>query len=137
MKSANSPDERERVRCAYAWCVTDHGRTVHPDDEDHRSAGSGFAARVRDGSSLGCGEITDLEIGVLRRRGDAETWISIESGAGVSLALPLVDARALACRLGRELADAGAPLEPGSTGASAATARAGTHRGGAGELSPR
>jgi hypothetical protein len=82
-------------RCALTWCVTAHGETVHPDDEDHRSAGVGVMVRARRGDARGPGEETELEIGAVRRVDDSETWIVIETGIGVSLALTRDGARSL------------------------------------------
>ncbi len=77
-----SPSRRP---CVHAWCVTEHGATVHPDDEVHRSAGLSFTARARAGGVQDAGRDTDVEIGALRRVDDAETWVVIETGIGVSL----------------------------------------------------
>lgn len=90
-------------RCALVWCVTAHGETVHPDDDDHRSAGIGVTVRARRGEARGSGEETELEIGALRRSDDAETWIVIETGIGVSLALTRDGARSLSRRLSDEI----------------------------------
>lgn len=74
--------------CAYAWCTTRHGLTIHPDDEAHRSSGSGFAARVRGSDEAGAGRETQIEVGVLRRPGDVENWLAIEVGsAGLTLSI--------------------------------------------------
>jgi len=81
-------------RCEYAWCTTEHGATVHPDDEVHRSGGVGFPARVRGGAERGPGIATDVEIGVLRRPSDTENWLVIEV-AGGGLAMTAEGARAL------------------------------------------
>lgn len=79
--------------CPYGWCTTAHGRTIHPDDEDHRSEGTPIGAIVRaiDGSTRD----TELEFGLLRRRNDAQTWFVLEDGAGVHLELTLDSALSL------------------------------------------
>ncbi|MFB9785805.1 hypothetical protein [Microbacterium testaceum] len=82
-------------RCVFRWCVTEHGSTVHHDDEDHRSAGIGLLARVRDAADHGRGISTDVEIGLLRRISDLETWVVVETGIGASVSLPIHAARAL------------------------------------------
>lgn len=81
--------------CGFAWCVTEHGSTVHPDDEDHRSAGVGMTVRVRDDVTRGPGVSTKVEVGLLRRIDESETWLVVEAGAGSSLSIPLHSARAL------------------------------------------
>jgi len=81
-------------RCAFDWCVTEHGATVHPDDEDHRSAGRGAEVRVRDAGAAGEGEPDVLEAGLLRRAGDADTWVVLETGTGASISVPVGDFRA-------------------------------------------
>ncbi|MDF2990788.1 MAG: RecA-superfamily ATPase [Microbacterium sp.] len=81
--------------CPFPWCTTDHGKTVHPDDETHRSAGVGFAARVRDGLVGGPGILTDVEVGILRRDDDEESWVSLEFGGGHGVAIDLGAARTL------------------------------------------
>lgn len=84
---------RERVfasvplSCGYAWCTTEHGRTAHPGDEDHRSAGTGITLRVRTGLDRGSGRLEEWEIGLLRRSTDAETWLVVETGDGAAVAL--------------------------------------------------
>lgn len=88
------PDDAATPRaCPYDWCTTAHGRTIHPDDEDHRSAGTPVAATVRtlDGSVRD----TELEFGLLRRRDDTQTWLVLEDGADVRLELTLDSARSL------------------------------------------
>lgn len=99
MNPATADDHPPLTRCAYAWCVTPHGRTVHPADEDHRSAGVGLTIRTRDGWARGAVTASDLEIGVLRRQDDDATWIVIEAGGCSSFALPVDDADEIGRRL--------------------------------------
>lgn len=106
----------ERRRCTYAWCVTEHGATVHPDDEVHRSAGRSLTVRARRSDAEGTGQETELEIGALRRAGDAETWIVIETGIGASLALTREGARLLGRQLRAELRSGGALASDGVDG---------------------
>ncbi|MDF2664208.1 MAG: RecA-superfamily ATPase [Microbacterium sp.] len=94
----------QNTACAFAWCTTDHGETVHPDDEIHRSAGTGFPARVRDGHLGSADVLRDIEVGVIRRPDDAESWVALEFGAGYAVAIDVVAARTL----GRLLRDASA-----------------------------
>lgn len=89
-------------RCAFRWCVTEHGSTAHPDDEDHRSAGVGVSARVRDAVGFGPGLLAEVEIGLLRRTTDAETWVIVETGIGASVSLPVSAVRELAIGLQEE-----------------------------------
>ncbi|SDB85315.1 hypothetical protein SAMN05216418_0674 [Microbacterium enclense] len=100
----------------HEWCVTEHGSTVHPDDEDHRSAGIALTVRARPGDARGVGEVTTLEIGALRRADDSDTWIVIETGIGVSLALTREGARALQRRLGEEIGPDGPLARDGVDG---------------------
>ena len=95
-------------RCAFEWCTTEHGRTVHPDDEAHRSAGTGFPARVREGF-VGGGIVTDIEVGLVRGPDDRETWVALEFGSGCTVAIDAAAARVLG-RLLREDRDIAAAL---------------------------
>lgn len=97
--SRNSLPEPEATRCAFAWCTTPHGRTVHPADEDHRSAGIALPVRSRGAGADGRGDTTEWEVGLLRRGSDDETWLVIEAGRGGSLALPIEGVRALSAVL--------------------------------------
>lgn len=95
MTARRNEQIRDTRGCVFAWCVTEHGATVHPDDEDHRSAGIGVSARVRDSVVRGVGVATEVEIGLLRRAADVETWVIVETGVGVSVSVPVHAARAL------------------------------------------
>ncbi len=75
--------------CGLSWCTTSHGRTTHPDDEDHRSAGLTVRLTLR--SALGVRE-TEAEVGLLRRNNEHSTWLVIEDGAGLHLELGLESA---------------------------------------------
>lgn len=81
--------------CSFAWCTTNHGRTVHPDDEIHRSAGTGFIARVRGGDVGGAGVLTDVEVGLVRRSDDDDAWVALEFGGGHAIAIDPGAARTL------------------------------------------
>ncbi|WP_285138106.1 hypothetical protein [Microbacterium sp. lyk4-40-TSB-66] len=94
-------------RCIHPWCVTAHGATVHPDDEDHRSAGVALTVTARRAEDHGPGRETELELGALRRAGESETWIVIETGIGASLALTRDGARLLQRRLHDEIGPGG------------------------------
>ncbi len=91
------PDGRSsrQAACVFAWCTTAHGETVHPDDEVHRSAGTGFPARVRDVHGSGAGLSTDVEVGVLRRDDDVQAWVVLEFGGGPAIAIDPEAARTL------------------------------------------
>lgn len=93
--SRNDLPDPGAMRCAFAWCTTPHGQTVHPADEDHRSAGIALPLRARDARAGGPCETTEWEVGLLRRSGDDETWMVIEAGRALSLALPVDAVRAL------------------------------------------
>ncbi len=84
----------DRSICGYAWCVTDHGRTVHVDDEDHRSAGVGIAVRVRTADDEHA-RLDEWEVGLIRRSADDETWIIVETPGSASVALSRDAVRAL------------------------------------------
>ena len=81
--------------CSFEWCATEHGRTVHADDEDHRSEGVAIAARTRAAASRGRGRLEEWEVGLLRRSTDDETWLVVEAPRGVSVALSREAARAV------------------------------------------
>jgi len=85
----------QAARCPFTWCTTEHGETVHPDDETHRSAGTAFAARLRDGRVGGVGVLTDVEVGVIRRVDDDESWVALEFGGGYAVELDAAAARTL------------------------------------------
>lgn len=99
MNSHTADDHRSLPRCAFAWCVTPHGDTVHPADEDHRSEGAGFTIRTRDAGDHGAGTVHDVEIGVLRRQDDDATWIVVEAGGCSSFAVHVDDAGEIGRRL--------------------------------------
>lgn len=100
-------------RCAFAWCATPHGETLHPADEDHRSEGFALTVRARDVRTHGDGDTLDVEIGVLRRQDDDSTWIVIETGERSSVAIHLDDAGAIGRRILRETQRArGVPVPP-------------------------
>ncbi len=86
--------EAPEVPCAFPWCTTRHGATTHPDDEDHRSAGIAMQAVAR--SPDATAHDTEIEVGLLHRRQDADTWLVIEDGADVHLEVTLDTARRLA-----------------------------------------
>ncbi|WP_295824853.1 hypothetical protein [uncultured Microbacterium sp.] len=92
MRNERTGETRE---CAFSWCVTEHGSTVHPDDEDHRSVGFGMTARVRQVTAHGPGILAGVEVGLVRRTDDTETWVVVETGVGISVSVPLRAARAL------------------------------------------
>ncbi len=105
----------QATRCAFVWCTTDHGETVHPADETHRSAGTGFAARVRDGLVGSSGVFTEIEVGVIRRPDDAESWVALEFGADYSIAIDAAGARTLG-RLLLDAPDMAAAVDDGAAG---------------------
>ena len=77
-------------------------RPCTPDDEDHRSRGTGLTARVRRGAARGSGVLTDVEVGLLRRGDDSETWVVVETSDGTSICLPVHAVRALIARVGED-----------------------------------
>jgi hypothetical protein len=107
MNEGFSTDGVDGGRCIHPWCVTEHGATVHRDDEDHRSAGIALTVRARRAEARGPGKETELEIGALRRAGESETWIVIETGIGASLTLTRESARLLQRQLLHEIAPGG------------------------------
>ncbi|WP_136585901.1 hypothetical protein [Microbacterium hydrothermale] len=81
--------------CMYDWCSTEHGRTVHALDEDHRSVGCAVTVRVRNAAEDGEGRFEEWEVGLLRRSSDEETWFVVERPGDASIALSRDAARAL------------------------------------------
>lgn len=96
--------------CALAWCTTAHGATAHSDDEDHRSDGIMLPATAR--ARRSATRATEVEVGLLRRRDDDQSWLVIEDGADVHLEITLDTARAL-LRAIRDDAQLRAALWPG------------------------
>ena len=70
--------------------------------------------RARSGTARGPGHDTELEIGLLRRVDDTETWIVIETGIGVSLAVDRDGARLLQRQL-HDLVVSGGHVAVGET----------------------
>ncbi len=85
-----TPEDAEPI-----WCATPHGRTLHPDDEDHRSDGVPIRLTIPDAERSGKARTTDAEIGLLRRRGDDRTWFVVEDGDDVRFEISLDSAREL------------------------------------------
>lgn len=91
------PDPSRAVAqaCPYEWCTTPHGATSHPDDEDHRSDGI-LVPIVARGRERGAPPTkTEVEMGLLRRTLDDETWFVIDDGNSVHLEVPVESARRL------------------------------------------
>lgn len=79
--------------CEYGWCVTAHTATSHPADEDHRSPGIAVPARVRGVGSQSAGNDVELEVGILRRVDDEQSWLVIDAGEGIGIEIALDDVR--------------------------------------------
>lgn len=94
-RRTRSPELEETTACTRPWCVTRHGETAHPDDEDHRSAGLGVTVEARSGGEAGRGQRTIVEVGLLQRRADPSAWVVIEDGDGVHVEVTLDSARRL------------------------------------------
>lgn len=88
-------DREGAATCTRPWCVTAHGETAHPDDEDHRSAGLGVAVDTRSCADSGRGHRTIAEVGLLQRRSDPDVWLVIEDGADLRMEVTLESARRL------------------------------------------
>jgi hypothetical protein len=84
------------------WCTSEHGATLHPDDEDHRSSGVAVPLTVRTAGSAGVAAETDAEIGLLRRRSDSTNWLVIEDGANLHVELTLDSARRLVAAVSQD-----------------------------------
>nr|WP_206543023.1 hypothetical protein [Microbacterium testaceum] len=67
-------------------------------------------ARVRDGRRAGAGVSTHLEVGLIRRADDDESWIALEFGGGYAVELDAAAARTLG-RLLREAPETAAALD--------------------------
>lgn len=78
--------------CEHAWCSTPHGTTLHPDDEDHRSAGILVHGVVRSGGNE---HEAEFEVGMLRHRHDSDEWLVIEDGDSIHLEVTVETARRL------------------------------------------
>lgn len=77
--------------CEYGWCATAHAATNHSADEDHRSPGVAIRARVRSVDSADAGDDVDLEVGILRRADEDQSWLVIDAGRGVGVEIALDD----------------------------------------------
>ncbi|MFG6446593.1 hypothetical protein ACFXQA_15135 [Microbacterium sp. P07] len=110
-----SPGGHDASRCAWVWCTTPHGETVHEADEDHRSAGcTAFLVRRGDGAHAGI----EVEVGLLRRRTDAQTWLVVEDGRGIHVEIAVESARDLLRALSADPAVArelGLAVDPGQS----------------------
>lgn len=92
MTSRDAPTDSHH-ESATPWCATDHGHIQHPDDDDHRSEGRAVVVEAR--TPTGDVTATVVEIGLLRRQDDAQTWFVIEDGQHIHLELTLDSARQL------------------------------------------
>lgn len=79
--------------CEYAWCTTHHPASIHPSDDDHRSSGVAVPALVRGVDDPGTGTDVDLEVGLVRRRTDDQTWFVLDAGNGMGIEVGLDGAR--------------------------------------------
>lgn len=77
------------------WCTTEHGCTVHPDDEDHRSDGVGVSVDVRSRRDHGATHSTHVEVGLVRRITEHRSWFVIEDGDSIHLEITIDSARRL------------------------------------------
>lgn len=80
-------------RCGLAWCTTDHGATLHPDDEEHRSAGIAVPIVYRHGAARSAERSTTVEIGLVKRSSDLQVWLVFDDGAGVDVEVPVAFAQ--------------------------------------------
>lgn len=68
----------DRGGCSFAWCVTRHGREIHPDDEArHLSTGYALPLRVREGDDSGTAETIASEVVLFRAVEEDESWLII------------------------------------------------------------
>lgn len=74
--------------CGFSWCTTDHGATLHPDDEEHRSAGVAVPVVYRRGAMRSTERQTTVEIGLVQRASDLQVWLVLDDGADVDLQIP-------------------------------------------------
>lgn len=77
--------------CEFAWCTTTHGRTVHPADETHRSAGLSVRIDFADPARRDTSE--SVEIGLVRPWAAEQTWLVVEREDGRALTMSLESAR--------------------------------------------
>lgn len=102
MSGANRGDAAPT--CPYRWCVTEHGRTLHPDDEDHRSIGVAIPLEVRRTGDPATVRTVIVEVGLYRRRTDDETWLVFDDGVDVRWDVTVGSARAVLTALEGEVA---------------------------------
>ncbi|WP_375385416.1 hypothetical protein [uncultured Microbacterium sp.] len=96
MTDESTPDEHAApTLCGFAWCTTEHGRTVHPDDEDHFSDGIPVELELRRMGDPATTFTTTVEVGFTRRVHDTQTWLSIDDGRRVRVDVGLYSARAV------------------------------------------
>ncbi len=88
--------------CDYDWCTTQHPAGIHPSDDDHRSSGVATPTPVRRVDETGEGTDVDLEVGLIRRRTDGQTWLVLDAGNGIGIELGLDGARRVFRALLRE-----------------------------------
>lgn len=94
-ESETGPVTDETRPCGFEWCATPHGAPVHEDDEDHRSEGWSAVITVRASGPAASEDSTEVEVGLLRRRTDSQTWLLIEDGRSVHAEVSLDSARDL------------------------------------------
>lgn len=93
MDSEDAEPVRVGGRCEFSWCTTEHGQTVHPDDEEHRSGGVALPVRVRRAGESGAGTATVVDVGLHRGLHDDQTWLSFDDGRTVRAEVSLAAAR--------------------------------------------
>lgn len=91
--------QAQRQGSDFAWCSTPHDSLHHPDDDDHRSTGIHLRLTVRGPGSSASRREAEVEVGLLRRTTDSDTWLVIEDGARVHLEITLDSARRLAAAI--------------------------------------
>lgn len=65
------------------WCVRDHAESDHAEDRYHQSEGSWVAALMEDATpGPAVARTTDLVVRLVRRLGEATTWVRVEEAEG-------------------------------------------------------
>jgi hypothetical protein len=91
-EEAKSGPERPQAPCVFPWCTTPHGETLHAADEDHRSDGRSVTLTRRRRGAGTTSTRFEVEIGLLRRRTDSQTWLVVEDGRDIHVELTVESA---------------------------------------------
>jgi hypothetical protein len=88
-EEAESGPKHPPAPCVFPWCTTPHGATLHAADEDHRSDGRTVTLVRRPRGPGSAPNRSDVEVGLLRRRTDSQTWLVVEDGRDIHVEVTL------------------------------------------------